>query len=73
MDLSTSLAAMMLLNLIIKAYGRWQDRRRYGKLEPLDHYCVYRVMENGEKIKYMMTNDPRTITRVPQSTNKSEK
>jgi hypothetical protein len=64
---------MTLLNLIIKAYERWQDRRRYGKLEPLDHYCVHRVLENGEKISYMMKYDPRTTKRGQQSRNTSEK
>jgi hypothetical protein len=61
---------MKLLNLIVKMYERWQDRRRFGKLEPLDHYCVHRVMENGDKISYMMKYDPRTTKRGQQSTNK---
>ena len=50
---------MKLLNLIVKIYERWQDRRRFGKLEPLDHYCVHRVLENGERIKYMVATPPR--------------
>ena len=50
---------MTLLNLILKAYERWQDRWRFGKLEPLDHYCVRRVLENGERIKYMVATKPR--------------
>jgi hypothetical protein len=64
---------MRLINIILKAYERWQDRRRFGKLEPLDHYCVRRVLENGDEIKYMMRYDPQTTKRVQQSTNKSEK
>jgi len=64
---------MTLINLIIKAYERWLDRWRFGKLEPLDHYCVRRVLENGDEIKYMMRYDPQTTKRVQQSRNTSEK
>jgi hypothetical protein len=47
---------MKLIDVILKAYERWQDRRRYGKLEPLDHYCIHRVMENGDKISYITSH-----------------
>ena len=63
---------MKLLNLIVKIYERWQDRRRFGKLEPLDHYCVRRVLENGDEIKYMMRYDPRTTKRGQPPTETSE-
>ena len=61
-----------LLNLIVKIYERWQDRWRFGKLEPLDHYCVHRVMENGDKISYMMKYDPQTTKRGLPPTETSE-
>jgi hypothetical protein len=64
---------MTLINLIIKTYERWLDRWRFGKLEPLDHYCVRRVLEKGDEIKYMMRYDPQTTKRVQQSRNTSEK
>lgn len=45
------------------AYERWLDRWRFGKLEPLDHYyCVHRVMENGDKISYMMRRPAKDQT-----------
>jgi hypothetical protein len=52
---------MTLLNLIIKAYERWLERRRFGKLESLSHYCVHRVLENGERISYMVATKPRPV------------
>jgi hypothetical protein len=33
-------------------------------VQPATHWCVRRVLENGEEIKYMMTNDFRTTKRV---------
>jgi hypothetical protein len=41
-------------------------------LEPLDHYCVHRVMENGDKISYMMKYDPQTTKRGLPPTETSE-
>ena len=63
---------MTLLNLILNIYERWQDRRRFGKLEPLDHYCVHRVLENGDKISYMMKYDPQTTKRGQPPTETSQ-
>jgi hypothetical protein len=63
---------MKLLNLIVKIYERWLDRWRFRKLEPLDHYCVRRVLENGDKIKYMMKYDPQTTKRGQRPTETSE-
>jgi hypothetical protein len=63
---------MKLLNLIVKIYERWQDRRRFGKREPLDHFCVHRVLENGDKISYMMKYDPQTTKRGQPPTETSE-
>ena len=35
-------------------------------VQPLTHWCVRRVLENGEEIRYMMTNAPPQVyaTRV---------
>jgi len=63
---------MKLLNLILNIYERWLDRWRFGKLEPLDHYCVRRILENGDEIKYMMRYDPRTTKRGQPPTETSE-
>jgi hypothetical protein len=36
-------------------------------VQPATHWCVRGVLENGEEIKYLMTNDPRTTKRAQQS------
>ena len=36
------------------------------RLPPLSHWCVRHVMENGEEIKFMVTNAPRTSTRIDE-------
>jgi hypothetical protein len=33
-------------------------------MQPATHWCVRRVLENGDEIRYMMTNASRTTTRV---------
>jgi hypothetical protein len=66
---------MKLIDGILGAYERWRAKRlrsnRNHPVLPATHWCVHRVLENGDKISYVMTNDPRTTQRVQQSTNKS--
>ena len=53
------IGALALVVIGVLVFQKWEARRRHRRPEPLDHYCVHRVLENGERISFMMAGKPR--------------